>query len=153
MLGHDDLVPRLAPPAPLHVRLLEHRARPGSLKIVREFGPPVVWRVDPQQFKQVVWNLCLNAVDAMPEGGELRVGAAEAPGRVLELWVSDTGAGIAADDLPHVFEPFFSTKPEGTGLGLSLVHRIVQEHGGEIDLRSTPGVGTTFMVTLPVRDA
>ena len=67
--------------------------------------------------------------------------------------MSDTGAGIAADDLPHVFEPFFSTKPEGTGLGLSLVHRIVQEHGGEIDLRSTPGVGTTFMVTLPVRDA
>ncbi|PYM31803.1 MAG: hypothetical protein DME15_16195 [Candidatus Rokuibacteriota bacterium] len=133
--------------------LLEHRARPGSLKIVREFAPPVVWRVDPQQFKQVVWNLCLNAVDAMPEGGELRVGAAEAPGHVLELWVSDTGAGIAADDLPHVFEPFFSTKPEGTGLGLSLVHRIVQEHGGEIDLRSTPGVGTTFMVTLPVRDA
>ena len=52
-----------------------------------------------------------------------------------------------------LFRSFFSTKPEGTGLGLSLVHRIVQEHGGEIDLRSTPGVGTTFMVTLPVRDA
>ena len=133
--------------------LLEHRAKPGSLKIVREFASPVVWRVDPQQFKQVAWNLCLNAVDAMPEGGELRVGAAAAPGRALEVWVSDTGGGVGAGDLPNLFEPFFSTKPEGTGLGLALVHRIVQEHGGEIDVRSTPGLGTAFTVTLPARDA
>ncbi len=133
--------------------LLEHRAGPGSLKIVRDFVPPVVWRVDPQQFKQVVWNLCLNAVDAMPEGGELRVGAAAAPGRLLELRVSDTGSGVAPGDLANLFEPFFSTKPEGTGLGLALVHRIVQEHGGDVDVRSTPGLGTTFTVTLPSRDA
>lgn len=133
--------------------LLEHRSKPGSLKIVREFAPPVVWRVDPQQFKQVVWNLCLNAVDAMPEGGELRVGAAAAADRILEVWVSDTGGGVGADDLPHLFEPFFSTKPEGTGLGLALVHRIVQEHGGEIDVRSTPGLGTTFTVDLPAHHA
>jgi len=67
--------------------------------------------------------------------------------------VSDTGEGIGAGDLSHVFEPFFSTKPEGTGLGLALVHRIVQEHGGEVDVRSTLGLGTTFTVTLPTRDA
>lgn len=133
--------------------LFEHRARPGSLKIVREFSALLHWRVDPQQFKQVVWNLCLNAVEAMPDGGELRVGAAAASGQMLAVWVSDTGAGIAPDDLPHVFEPFFSTKPEGTGLGLALVHRIVQEHGGEIDVRSTPGFGTTFTIMLPTRHA
>ncbi len=133
--------------------LLEHRVRPGSVKIVREFLPSVVWRVDPQQFKQVVWNLCLNAVDAMPGGGELRVGAVAVPRQLLEVWVSDTGRGIAPGDLPQLFEPFFSTKPEGTGLGLALVHRIVQEHGGEIDVRSTPGLGTTVTVTLPARDA
>lgn len=133
--------------------LFEQRARPGSLKIVREFSALLHWRVDPQQFKQVVWNLCLNAVEAMPDGGELRVGAAAASGQMLAVWVSDTGAGIAADDLPHVFEPFFSTKAEGTGLGLALVHRIVQEHGGEIDVRSTPGFGTTFTIMLPARHA
>ena len=133
--------------------LFEHRARPGSLKIVREFSALLHWRVDPQQFKQVVWNLCLNAVQAMPDGGELRLGAAAASGQMLAVWVSDTGAGIAPDDLPHVFEPFFSTKAEGTGLGLALVHRIVQEHGGEIDVRSTPGFGTTFTIMLPARHA
>ncbi len=133
--------------------LFEHRAQAASLKVVREFGAPLSWRVDPQQFKQVLWNLCLNAVEAMPDGGELRVGAAAAPGQMLEVWVSDTGSGIAPEDLSHVFEPFFSTKPEGTGLGLALVHRIVQEHGGEIDVRSTPGCGTTFTVSLPARHA
>ncbi len=131
--------------------LLEQRA--GNVKIIREFAPTLVWRVDPQQFRQVVWNLCLNAVQAMAEGGDLRVGAAAAPGYPLEIWVSDTGRGVKPDDLSQLFEPFFSTKPEGTGLGLALVHRIVQEHGGEIDVRSTPGLGTTFTITLPARDA
>jgi two-component system sensor histidine kinase PilS (NtrC family) len=132
--------------------LLEHRASPGSLKVMREFAPSVMWPVDGQHFRQVLWNLCLNAVEAMPEGGELRVAAA-VRGETLEVVVSDTGEGIAASDISHVFEPFFSTKSEGTGLGLALVHRIVQEHGGEIDVRSSPGLGTTFTLTLPVRHA
>ena len=133
--------------------LLEHHGASGGLKMVRAFSSPLVWRVDPQQFRQVLWNLCRNAVEAMPEGGELRVGATVVPGQRLEVWVADGGHGIAPDDLAHVFEPFFSTKPGGTGLGLSLVHRIVQEHGGEVDVRSTLGLGTTFTVTLPTRDA
>jgi two-component system sensor histidine kinase PilS (NtrC family) len=132
--------------------LLEHRTTPGSLKVIREFAPSIPWAVDAQQFRQILWNLCLNAVEAMPEGGELRVSVA-ANGTTLEVAVSDTGDGIAAADLSHVFEPFFSTKPEGTGLGLALVHRIVQDHGGEIDVRSSPGLGTTFTLTLPARNA
>ena len=132
--------------------LLEHRASPGSLKVLREFAPSIPWAVDAQQFRQILWNLCLNAVEAMPEGGELRVSVA-ARGETLEVAVSDTGDGIAAGDVAHVFEPFFSTKPEGTGLGLALVHRIVQDHGGEIDVRSSPGLGTTFTMTLPARNA
>jgi len=132
--------------------LLEHRASPGSLKVIREFAPSIPWPVDAQQFRQILWNLCLNAVEAMPDGGELRVAAAVRAG-TLEVAVSDTGDGIGAGDLAHVFEPFFSTKPEGTGLGLALVHRIVQEHGGEIDVRSAPGLGTTFTLTLPARNA
>jgi two-component system, NtrC family, sensor histidine kinase PilS len=131
--------------------LLEHRASPGSLKVIREFAPSIPWAVDAQQFRQILWNLCLNAVEAMPEGGELRVSVA-VRGATLEVAVSDTGDGIAAADVSHVFEPFFSTKPEGTGLGLALVHRIVQDHGGEIDVRSSPGLGTTFTLTLPARN-
>ena len=132
--------------------LLEHRASPGSLKVIREFPPSLLWPVDGQQFRQILWNLCLNAVEAMPEGGELRVAAA-VRGGTLEITVTDTGEGIAAGDVSHVFEPFFSTKSEGTGLGLALVHRVVQEHGGEIDVRSSPGLGTTFTLTLPSHHA
>jgi len=132
--------------------LLEHRASPGSLKVIREFATSVLWPVDAQQFRQILWNLCLNAVEAMPEGGELRVAVA-VRGDTLEVSVGDTGEGIAAGDIAHVFEPFFSTKSEGTGLGLALVHRVVQEHGGDIDVRSSPGLGTTFTLTLPSRHA
>jgi signal transduction histidine kinase len=79
--------------------------------------------------------------------------AVAARAATLEVTVSDTGEGIAANDIAHVFEPFFSTKSEGTGLGLALVHRVVQEHGGDIDVRSSPGLGTTFTLTLPFRHA
>jgi two-component system sensor histidine kinase PilS (NtrC family) len=133
--------------------LLEHRATSGkSVKIVREFPASLSWRLDPQQFRQAVWNLCLNAVEAMPESGELRMGA-DAQRDRLEVWVADTGDGIAPAELSHVFEPFFSTKPSGSGLGLALVHRIVQDHGGEVDVRTSAGMGTTFTLTFPAHDA
>jgi len=131
--------------------LLEHQAPAGTLKAVREFPPALTWTVDRQQFRQAVWNLCLNAVQAMPEGGELRV-TMTAGGRLV-LRVSDTGEGIEAADLGHIFEPFFSTKPDGSGIGLALVHRIVQDHGGEIDVYSRPRLGSTFTVTLPAAHA
>jgi two-component system sensor histidine kinase PilS (NtrC family) len=129
--------------------LLEHQVPPGTLKTVREFPPALTWPVDRQQFRQAIWNLCLNAVQAMPEGGELRVTMAVLARRLI-LRVIDTGEGIAAADLSQIFEPFFSTKSGGSGLGLALVHRIVQEHGGDIDVQSRPGGGTTFTLTLPV---
>lgn len=128
--------------------LIEHRDLPASLKIARDFPTSLPWRVDAQQLRQALWNLCLNALEAMPDGGELRVGAAAHDG-FLHVSVTDTGEGIAAADLPHVFEPFFSTKPGGSGLGLALVHRIVRDHGGEVDVRSAPGFGTTVVLTLP----
>src|SRR6267142_603107 len=128
--------------------LLEHRAAPGTLKIAREFPPSLEWVADAQQFRQAVWNLCLNAVEAMPDGGELRVTAGVVGDR-LEVRVSDTGEGIAADDLGHVFEPFFSTKLDGSGIGLALVHRIMQEHGGEVHVESAPGAGSAFTLRFP----
>jgi two-component system sensor histidine kinase PilS (NtrC family) len=132
--------------------LLEHRPRPATVKIARDFPPAIVWRLDSQQFRQALWNLCLNAVEAMPEGGELTVGASVQGGH-LRIRVADTGEGIAPGELAHVFEPFYSTKTGGSGLGLALVHRIVTEHGGQVDVQSAPGDGTTITLTLAVRDA
>jgi two-component system sensor histidine kinase PilS (NtrC family) len=133
--------------------LIEHRSLPPNLKIVREYGEALTACVDPQQMRQAIWNLCLNAVQSIPEaGGEIRVGAAQAPGdpAALQIWIADTGQGIAPDDLPHIFEPFYSTKPEGSGLGLALVYRVVQDHGGRVETRTCLGEGTTFSLTVPV---
>lgn len=131
--------------------LIEHRALPANLKVSREYGDALPTRADPQRLRQAVWNLCLNAVQAMPDGGELRVGARslrEQAGR-LQISITDTGQGIADVDVPHIFEPFFSTKPEGSGIGLALVYRVVEEHGGSIEVRSRVGEGATFTMTLP----
>jgi signal transduction histidine kinase len=128
--------------------LLEHRAQTEHVKIVRELPPRLLWSLDPQQFRQALWNLCLNAVEAMAGGGELRVMGTTSHDR-LELIVCDTGEGIEAVNLPHVFEPFFSTKPGGSGIGLALVHRIAQDHGGTVDVQSTSGQGSVFTLSLP----
>ena len=130
--------------------LLDHRATPGTLKVVRELPSSLEWEVDPQQFRQALWNLCLNAVQAMPDGGELRVGATVVDGHLV-VRVEDSGDGIGGSDVAHVFEPFFSTKPGGSGLGLALVHRILKDHGGDVDVDSTPGGGSTFTLRIPAR--
>jgi two-component system sensor histidine kinase PilS (NtrC family) len=131
--------------------LLEHGRLPAGAKIVRQFPAELPWRLDAKQFRQALWNLCLNAVEAMPDGGELTVGAL-VRGDTLQIIVADTGEGIPPAELGHIFEPFFSTKSTGSGLGLALVHRIVTDHGGQVDVRSEPRLGTTFTLTLPRRD-
>src|SRR5688572_25578968 len=128
--------------------LLDHRAGPGALKLVREFPTSLIWDVDPQQFRQALWNLCLNAFEAMPGGGELRVGA-EVTDSTLVVRVTDTGEGVAPEDAAHIFEPFYSTKTSGTGLGLAMVQRIAQDHGGRVDVQSEPGGGSTFSISVP----
>lgn len=133
--------------------LLAHQSPP-SVRIVRQYGEPTVKaRVDPGQVRQALWNLCRNALEAMPGGGELRVSVRaeeRAPGpRPIEIVVEDTGTGIPAGQLPRLFEPFYTTKPTGTGLGLAIVHRIVEDHGGEIRVDSEPGRGTRVTVLLP----
>jgi signal transduction histidine kinase len=115
--------------------------------------------LDRQQIKQVLLNLFLNAMDAMSErGGVLRARTrplARPGGRVwVQIEIEDTGHGIPAANLEHIFDPFFTTKHEsgeheGTGLGLTIVHQIIEEHHGEIRVKSVPGSGTTFLVNLP----
>jgi len=112
----------------------------------------VVVVADEDQIKQVVMNLVLNAVQACAEGGRVRVSCytAETPeGRMGCVEVVDDGRGISDDALSRIFDPFFTTRTEGTGLGLSVAHRIVSGHGGVIDVRSRPGRGSTFIVRLP----
>jgi two-component system NtrC family sensor kinase len=102
------------------------------------------------ELEQVFINLVLNAVDAMPEGGTLCVSSRLTEDGRLAVAFSDTGHGIPADHLDHIFEPFFSTREEGTGLGLTVSHSVVEHHGGEITVQSTMGEGTTFTVLLPM---
>jgi signal transduction histidine kinase len=112
--------------------------------------PPLFGNANALQ--QVLLNLLTNAREAMAGGGEIRIQTGpdpEHPGR-LRLVVADTGPGIPAADLPHVFEPFYTTKPSGTGLGLAVSYGIVQDHLGTIDVHSTPGQGATFILTFPV---
>src|SRR5262249_14758311 len=106
-------------------------------------------RADASQFRQVLWNLLGNAADATPPGGRVRVRLQKHNGHAL-LEVSDSGEGIAQDDLGRIFDPFFTTKERGTGLGRASVHGIVEANGGELSVRSEPGRGSTFRVALPV---
>jgi len=120
-------------------------------------------RVDPSQWDQVLLNLLVNARDAMEGKGRLRLatgrrlvlaGEALKPGRYAVIEVTDSGPGIAADVLPRIFEPFFSTKLErgGTGLGLATVQGIIGQFGGQMEVDSTPGLGSTFRILLPRHD-
>jgi signal transduction histidine kinase len=108
--------------------------------------PPVP--ADPELLSLALGNLVTNALEAMPNGGNLEINLAAEPSRV-RLSVKDTGVGIASADLPRVFDPFFSSKPQGTGMGLTAVHHIIANHLGEIEIESKPGQGTTVHLWLP----
>ncbi len=112
--------------------------------------PPI--HADPQQLQQVLANLCLNALDAMPDGGKLTVAAEmEAPGR-LTITVADTGFGIDPETLQKIFQPFFTAKKrKGLGLGLPVCERIIKAHGGSIEVKSVPNRGATFRIHLPTK--
>jgi signal transduction histidine kinase len=110
-------------------------------------------RVDPMQLEQTIVELVSNALDAMPRGGRLRIGAwaangADAPADVA-LEVSDTGGGIPEHLLASVCEPFFTTRAEGTGLGLAIAKRYVEQNGGRLEIESRPGDGTTVRMRFP----
>lgn len=129
--------------------LLKKQARTQGVRVVLQAEPglpPVDG--DPEKLKQALLNLYLNALQAMPDGGELRVLARAAAGEV-ELRVEDTGPGVPSGEVDRIFEPFYSLRPGGTGLGLSIAHTIVSDHGGRIEVTSRPGAGAAFALRLP----
>lgn len=105
---------------------------------------------DPNMLRRALLNLVLNAVDAMPNGGDLVVTAVN-KNSGLELEVADTGPGISAEVRRRIFEPFFTTKTEGTGLGLAIVQRIAEAHGGHLDVTNCPEGGAAFTLRIPAR--
>lgn len=120
---------------------------------MRLWAEPVLVEIDRGQLEQVMMNLVVNAIDAMPAGGTLRVATSQGDDGWSWFEVTDTGCGMTPEVRSHIFEPFFTTKPadEGTGLGLSVVLGIVTAHGGRVEVTSSAGVGTTFKVSLPSR--
>jgi signal transduction histidine kinase len=167
-LGGEQVLVHLAPLAAEVVGLLEHTL-PKAIAIRREWaGVPDAVVGDPTQLAQVLMNLCVNARDAMPDGGTLTLSLTAAtltargvtphpgaqPGRYLVLSVADTGTGIPADVQEKMFDPFFTTKPQGlgTGLGLSTVLGIVRAHGGFVTVYSQVGRGTEMSVHLPAAE-
>jgi signal transduction histidine kinase len=134
------------------LKLLDTRLETQRVKVTRSSAPTLMAYADRDQIKQVLLNLCHNSLDAMPTGGDLRIGAGQAaragnPGIFIE--VVDTGSGISQKHLSQVFQPFFTTgKQHGTGLGLAICRNIAEAHGGDITLISEPGSGTTARLWL-----
>ena len=134
------------------LKLVERQASEKNIKIETRFPAqmnPVA--VDPDRLNQVLLNLYLNAIDSMDAGGRLGISITNSqPTHNTEIEIMDDGTGISREDLAHIFDPYFTTKATGNGLGLAIVHNIVDAHGGKVTVESHPGRGTTFTISLPL---
>jgi signal transduction histidine kinase len=108
--------------------------------------------LDATQIQQALLNIVLNGIQAMPSGGELSICLEESSG-AIHIWIRDQGAGISPENRSRIFDPFFTTKERGTGLGMAIAHRLIQGHGGDIQLAEEEGTGSTFLVVLPPRSS
>ena len=124
----------------------DFRAR---LQLVEQSSPGAVALGSSEKLKQVAWNLLLNAAQAMAGKGTVEMGCGRVSEQWVKFWVCDQGAGMTDEVLGHLYEPFFTTKPKGTGLGLATAYKIVEAHHGQIRVQSTVGLGTRFEVHLP----
>jgi signal transduction histidine kinase len=133
------------------IPLIEAQARASKVELIAEYGELPRTQGDPNQLKQVFINLINNSISAMPDGGKLGI-VTSRNGDAIMVEIKDTGHGIPEELQARIFEPFFTTKKDkGTGLGLPISFRIIQDHGGRIDLESKEGQGSTFTVYLPIK--
>ena len=135
------------------ITFLEARCIKDGIEIVRQYTENITITADPNQIKQVITNLTINATQAMKNGGKLIISTRKDSKNAI-LSIEDTGIGISGDNISKTFMPFFTTKDvgEGTGLGLSVVYGIIQNHNGDIKVSSEPGNGTIFQICLPLED-
>jgi signal transduction histidine kinase len=139
------------------IRLLKHRLKSYSveIKVIRTQPLPDI-QADPEQLKEVFVNIIINACEAMQDGGTIviheEVTSVPQLNKVAVIRLSDNGPGISDSIQTKIFEHFFTTKEEGTGLGLSIAKRIIEEHKGWLDMRSEKNAGTTFIITLPLKE-
>ena len=133
------------------MKMVEGDARQKGITLNVKSDPRInTVQIDPDRIKQVLLNLYLNALEAMEGGGELSVAFLRMEtNQSIQITVSDTGPGIKPEDLPHLFDPYFTTKTSGTGLGLAIVHKIMESHKGEIQVKSRRGEGTTITMVIP----
>lgn len=139
-----DTTPKL-----LVAEALSHIAVPKNIQIIDATQDAIKIKVDVDKMKRVFINLVRNSIDAMPNGGKLTITSEEINGKIKFVF-TDTGVGISEENLKRLFEPLFTTKARGMGLGLSICKRIVEAHGGTISVESEPNNGTTFTITLPI---
>jgi signal transduction histidine kinase len=126
-------------------------ARNQEVEILQETPPgKVLMYLDPDQIREALVNLELNALEAMPEGGTLRIVLTQRENQEVTIRISDTGQGIPAGEESKIFDPFYTTKEKGTGLGLSIVHSVVKNHGGTISAANNNAGGASFSITLPI---
>lgn len=128
--------------------LLTSNLLKARVDLIRSIDPTLIVMADKNQLRQALLNLILNAIQSMSTGGSLTITAISRGTKAVTIVISDTGAGINKEHLPHIFDPFYTTKEAGTGLGLAIVHSIITKHGGKIDVQSTVGSGTTVTITL-----
>jgi two-component system sensor histidine kinase PilS (NtrC family) len=117
--------------------------------ISKDLVDDVYISIDPDQLRQVIWNLLLNAEEAIENEGRIDISMHPVEKKYASLTISDNGCGMPEDILKSIFDPFFTKKPKGTGLGLSIVQRIISSYNGLIDVMSTPGEGTSFIIKFP----
>jgi PAS domain S-box-containing protein len=131
------------------ISLIKSDIEEREITIIRESDGPIALYVDPGRIKEALLNLLTNAIQAIGSNGTISIKTyVQDTAAVIEI--TDTGEGITDENMPFIFDPFFTTKKVGTGLGLSITHRIIEEHKGRIEVKSSPGIGTTFRLFIPV---
>jgi signal transduction histidine kinase len=133
------------------IEIVRHEFNQKAIRVETDFEEVVLVPVHTGKINRVFLNLLLNAVQACASGGRIAVRTRAEAGRGVVVDIEDDGCGISPEQMPHLFEPFFTTKPvgQGTGLGLAVCYRVIREHGGSIEVKSTPGQGSVFRVRLP----
>ena len=133
------------------ISLVSAKAEKDSIKISFQSGGLPKLSADPELIKTCIFNIIINAFQAMPDNGTLTVTTKVSNGKAYII-IEDTGIGVSKENLPKLFDPFFSTKSTGLGLGLAMTKRVIEEHGGRADFQSTEGKGSTMTISLPIKN-